>query len=300
MKKYTLVFVALISLFTYSPASFGFTVNRMVWQLSDEVTNVYLYEKLIDAENHAKLNELSEAANILENLRNEKLSLRYILQDGEPLDLVLSSAILWYRAEKIKNIDPEIVKSARFLIDKWAKAAEGKRWKSFKFLFHRIRSYYVAIKNPKGRIEAQKEMMLYDPFDEEQVRSFDEYCTRFPESVGDIKKFLEMFKAKGGILTPKLELTLISLSELKQNDKFDAVIDWLKTRKNADMDTLKIGIEALLNLTSVENPESIKKTYNILTDLALWQPATEERMPVVALILNERAKIEAISPDSLK
>lgn len=300
MKNHFFLFFSSISLFLVPLNASAFTVNRMVWQISDGVTNAYLYEQLSLAERHAKLNELVEAAQTLEALRNDKAASEYFLTNGEPLDLVLSSAVLWYKAEYIKNLDPEIVEKARTLIDKWAEKAKGRQWKSYKFLFHRIRSYYVAIKNPKGRIETQKEMILYDPFDEEQIKSLDEYCVRFPDSVGDIKNFIVKFKDAGGRLTPKFELTLISLSELSQDEKIDAMIEWLKIRKDSDIETIRVGIDFLISLASVENPETIKKIYAILTNLALWQPANEDRMPIVALILSERAKIEAVSPDSLK
>lgn len=278
----------------------AFTVNRMIWQISDCVTNAYLYDQLSSAERHAKFNELNEAAEILEALQNEKVASEYLLPNGEPLDLVLSSAILWYKAEQIKNVDPEIAENARKLIGKWAEKAKGRQWQSYKFLFHRIRSYYIAIKNPKGRIETQKEMILYDPFDEEQIKSLDEYCVRFPESIGDLKTFLEQFKKAGGILSPRLELTLITLSDKSSEEKLDNVITWLGLRKNAELEIIQLGVEYAIGLISVENSSGVKKLYDSLSDLALWQPANEERMPIVALLLNERAKIKAIAPDAIR
>lgn len=278
----------------------AFTVNRMTWQISDTVTNAYLYEKLAKAEQRAKINDLKGAATLIDDLKDDAAAKDYVSSDGEPLELVLASASLWYRAEDVKNSDPELVKEARHNLNLWAEKAKDKQWKSYKYLFHRIRAYHVTQKNQRGRIETQKEMILYDPFDQEQLKSFEEYCDRFPESVGDLNAFLAKFKEKGGAMTPKFALTLITLSGKTREEKLQELSAWLKEHKSSDLETLKLGIEFGMGEVSVEEPQTVRKMYDLLTNLALWQPADEERMPIIAMILNERAKVEAIAPEAVK
>lgn len=279
---------------------FAFTVNRMTWQISDTVTNAYLYEKLAKAEQRAKINDLKGAVMLIDDLKDDAAAKDYVSTDGEPLELVLASASLWYRAEDVKNSDPELVKEARQNLNIWAEKAKDKQWKSYKYLFHRIRAYHVTQKNQRGRIETQKEMILYDPFDQEQLKSFEEYCDRFPESVGDMNSFLSKFKEKGGAMTPKFALTLITLSGKTREEKLKELSAWLKEHKSSDLETLKLGIEFGMGEVSVEEPQTVRKMYDLLTNLALWQPADEERMPIIAMILNERAKVETIAPESVK
>lgn len=280
--------------------AFAFNVNRMTWQISDTVTNAYLYEKLTKIEQLAKTSDLQGAATLIDDLRCDAAVKDYVSSDGEPLALVLVSASLWYRAESVRNSDNEIVKEAREQLNQWAEKAKDKQWKSYKYLFHRIRAYYVTQKNQRGRIETQKEMILYDPFDQEQLKSFEEYCDRFPESVGDLSSFLEKYKSKGGVMTPKFTLTLITLSDKSREEKLKELSTWLKEHKGSDLETLKLGIEFGMGEISVEEPQTVKKMYDLLTDLALWQPADEERMPIIAMILNERAKVETIAPEAVK
>lgn len=293
--------LAIVLCFVFAATTvFAFTVNRMTWQISDTVTNAYLYEKLAKAEQRAKINDLKGAATLIDDLKDDAAAKDYVSTDGEPLELVLASASLWYRAEDVKNSDPELVKEARQNLNIWAEKAKDKQWKSYKYLFHRIRAYHVTQKNQRGRIETQKEMILYDPFDQEQLKSFEEYCDRFPESVGDLNAFLAKFKEKGGAMTPKFALTLITLSGKTREEKLKELSAWLKEHKSSDLETLKLGIEFGMGEVSVEEPQTVRKMYDLLTNLALWQPADEERMPIIAMILNERAKVETIAPESVK
>ncbi len=293
--------LAIVLYFVFAATTvLAFTVNRMTWQISDTVTNAYLYEKLAKAEQCAKINDLKGAATLIDDLKDDAAAKDYVSTDGEPLELVLASASLWYRAEDVKNSDPELVKEARQNLNLWAEKAKGKQWKSYKYLFHRIRAYHVTQKNQRGRIETQKEMILYDPFDQEQLKSFEEYCDRFPESAGDLNAFLAKFKEKGGAMTPKFALTLITLSGKTREEKLKELSAWLKEHKSSDLETLKLGIEFGMGEVSVEEPQTVRKMYDFLTNLALWQPADEERMPIIAMILNERAKVEAIAPEAVK
>ena len=83
--------------------AFAFSVNRLTWQISDTVTNAYLYEKLAKAEQRAKINDLKGAATLIDDLKDDAAAKDYVSTDGEPLELVLASASLWYRAEDVKN-----------------------------------------------------------------------------------------------------------------------------------------------------------------------------------------------------
>lgn len=278
----------------------AFVVNKGIWQLSETVTNAVLYERLSQVEAAAGKDNSTMAEQKLQQLLDEGLAGGYVSDDGEPLELSVRSAMLWYRAERLGNNSPEVVKEARSAIDSWRERARGRQWKSYKYLYHRIRAFYVVQKDQSGRIETQKEMMLYDPFDVEQVKSLEEYCIRFPEQVGDMPEFIAKFKKAGGTLTSSFELTLITSSSKSAEEKLEEVLNWLKRERDGDLDTLKAGVQCALRLTSMENGDSVRKLYVFLSDLALWQPANEERLAVIAFLLNERGKIRAVAQDVLK
>ena len=297
--RFTILVYAITIPFLVSDCN-AFVIEKGVWLIADTVTNAYLYSELNKAEEEVKAQKTREALKRLNDILQSGLTDNYIATDTEPLTLTVCSAALWYKAESFHNRNREIIKETRKVIDEWKDRAKGNQWKSYKNLFYRIRDHYIRKGDQVNRIALQKEAILYDPFDLEQLKSLDEYCRRFPECVGDMRTFINDLKNAGGILPPFLELTMIVSQNGDKGEKLNAIIEWLKNKRHEELDTIKCGVECASQLISIDEPNSIKSLSNALTDLALWQPGSEERMPVIAYLINERAKILAISKDVLK
>ena len=278
----------------------AFMIEKGVWLIADTVTNADIYTELTKVEEAAKTQKLKEASQLLVDILQSGKADGYVASDMEPLSLTIYSASLWYKAESYHNQNQAIVKEARTAIKEWEEKAKGNQWKSYKNLFYRMRDHYIRKKDQVNRIATQKEAILYDPFDLEQISSLNEYCRRFPNCVGDMAAFAKEFKEKGGVLPAFLELTIIVAENNDKEKKLDAVLSWLWANRHESLENIKNGVETASQLISIEHPEGIKLIVSSLTDLALAQPGSEERMPVIAYLINERAKIQAISKDVLK
>lgn len=278
----------------------AFRIKGTVWFLSETVTNASIYTSLYNAEEVAKHGDNLKAAKILDNLSTNELVKGYITTDTEPLLLALTSASLWYRAEYAKNKNIKILTEAEKAIEKWAEEAKGNRWESYKKLYHRIRAYYIKNCDFKNLFNVQKKMILYDVFDKSQLDSLESYFEKYPEYVDEMSDFINEFKKRGGTLTPSLELASISESRISDEEKFKAIIEWLKEHHNASLESIQKGVNKGILFLSVKNPERVRIFHDTLTDIALWQPGSDERMPIIAYLINERSKIEAIFPDTIK
>lgn len=295
MKKLPYLFVLLSCL-----NANAFRIKGSVWFLSETVTNANIYTRLYNAEEAAKIGDNLKAAKILDSLSSNEFAKRYITTDNEPLSLALTSASLWYRSEYAKNKDIKIVAETEKTIVKWAEEAKGKRWESYKKLYHRIRAYYIKNCDFKNLFNVQKKMILYDVFDKSQLDSLESYFEKYPEYVDEMSDFINEFKKRGGTLTPSLELALICESKISDEEKFKAIIEWLKEHHNASLESIQKGVNKGILFLSVKNPERVRIFHDTLTDIALWQPGSDERMPIIAYLINERSKIEAIFPDTIK
>ena len=278
----------------------AFRIKGTVWFLSETVTNANIYAFLYNAEEAAKIGDNLKAAKILDNLSSNEFVKGYITTDNEPLDLALASASLWYRAEYAKNKDTKIIAETEKTISKWAEKAKGNRWESYKKLYHRIRAYHIKNCDFKNLFNVQKKMILYDVFDKSQLDSLESYFEKYPEYVDEMSDFINEFKKRGGTLTPSLELALICESEISDEKKFKAIMSWLKEHHNANLGTIEKGVNKGVLFLSVKKPEWVRIFHDTLTDIALWQPGSDDRMPVIAYLINERSKIEAILPEANK
>lgn len=270
-----------------------------VWLLSNKVTNdVQVTQSLYEIELTAKTDrrkaaDLSESLLTLDNIKNIKMT------DEEYLPLVLESLILFYRDDKKIN-DPEISKKARTAIKKYARMVNGKGYSAYKYLFHRIRDYHWRKRQYADMIDIQKEMILYDPYDQGQILTLLDYIRDFPTEYGDLKKFAKEFENVGGIMDEEMSLTFLLESQDDPADKTKAACIWLAKNRFAAPEILLRALPRITACISLKEKDSIKEYYFALSDLALQQPSKEDRLPVFAAALNERQKLLTVVPDLLK
>ena len=276
----------------------AFEIKGDVWVLSEVVTNSVLKEKLKEAEFYALNKNAYEAASSLKTISKDFPNVK--TAEGEPLELVIEGARLWYKAKASSFKDQKIVAEAEKLLNAYAKKADDKSWNSYKYLFHRIRDYYFNKKDYENVLKIQKELVLYDVLDNWAIDSYLEYLKTF-SLTDNTEEFFKEIVNKGGKMSPKMELQLIKLSlKNKEKDSWQALLTWFDNNRRAEMGVLREAIDiASLNLDS-SNTAMIKTYYITLTNVILAQVANEENMPKIAELLNERQKIKTICPEIFK
>lgn len=270
-----------------------------VWILSDKVTNdVQLTQKLYEIELTAKTDRRA-AAELSEKLLGEEKAKNAVMTDEERLPLVLESLILSYRDDKKIN-DPEISKKARAAIRKYADMARGKGYSAYKYLFHRLRDYHWRKGEYADMINIQKEMILYDPYDQGQILTLLDYIRDYPTEYGDLKKFAKDFEKAGGIMFEEMSLTFLLETQDGPAEKIKAACVWLAKNRFASPEILLRALPRITACVSLKEKDSLKEYYFALSDLALQQPSKEDRLPVFAAALNERQKLLTVVPDLLE
>ena len=273
-------------------------ISQGIWNVSKNMTNDQsLGGKLREIEIIARQDK-AKAAEMCAKLKDSLEDSEIYMDDEEYLPLVLDSMGLYYAVYKDSG-DKKALSEAQRLLDAYAKKAEGKEYSAYKYLFHRIRAYYFNRKEYKKMINTQKDMILYDPSDYGQILTLMDYIRDYPDEIGDLDKFVKEFKEKGGVIDPEFDLTLLLASKKKNREKIEGSCAWLEKQSGASPEILMRALPRITKFISIKDKEALIEYYYALTDLALRQSSTEDRLTVFAAALNERQKLVTAAPDIL-
>lgn len=292
--KFFIAFFLLIGVLLTNTSN-AFDIRGDVWVLSDITTNAVLKGKLKEAEFFASNKEFLEAAGSLQNVCDE-YALDNFVFEGEPFNLIVNGARLWYKSRAGSFKDQSIVKEAEKLLRDYSKEAEGKAWVNYKYLYHRIRDYHLVKKEYDNVLRIQKELILYDVKDNWTVDSYLEYLRNYSLK-DDSKAFFSEIEKRGGKINPRMKVLLIGNS-IKDGEEgaWACLFAWFNENRKTDLETLKQGMEIVTKYIDSKNLDIAREYYITLTNLALGQVATEENMPKIAYFLNERQKLKTLIP----
>lgn len=297
-KLYLGVFLILLFLSSGTVFSSSIEIAQGVWNVSKNMTgNPSIGGKLREIEIIARQDK-AKAAEMCAKLKDSLEDSEIYMDDEEYLPLVLDSMGLYYAVYKDSG-DKKALSEAQRLLDAYAKKAEGKEYSAYKYLFHRIRAYYFNRKEYKKMINTQKDMILYDPSDYGQILTLMDYIRDYPDEIGDLDKFVKEFKEKGGVIDPEFDLTLLLASKKKNREKIEGACAWLEKQSGASPEILMRALPRITKFISIKDKEALIEYYYALTDLALRQSSTEDRLTVFAAALNERQKLVTAAPDIL-
>lgn len=269
-----------------------------VWAVSKNMTkNQDIGGKLREIEAVAR-KDTDRAAELCKELKESLDDPEIYTDDGEYLPLVLDSMWLYYAAHKGLQ-GKEVLREAERLIEEYSEKAEEQGYCAYKYLYHRIRAYYYRKKDNKSMIKAQKDMILYDPSDYGQIMTLMDQIRDCPDDAGDLDAFLSKFKERQGVVEPEFELTMLLASKKSDSEKVKGACAWLEKQSGGAPEVIMRALPRITKFVSIKDKEALTDYYYALTDLALRQPSTEDRLTVFAMALNERQKIVTAAPEIL-
>ena len=273
-------------------------ISQGVWSVSKNMTgDQSIAGKLREIEIIARQDK-AKAAEMCASLKNALEDSEIYMDDDEYLPLVLDSMGLYYAVYKDSG-DKKALSEAQRLLEEYSKIAEGKAYSAYKYLYHRIRAYYFNRRDYKKMINAQKDMILYDPADYGQILTLMDYIRDYPDEIGDLDKFMKEFKERGGIIDPEFDMTLLLASKKSNSEKIKGACRWLDKQSGLSPEILIRALPRITKFVSIKDKEALEDYYYALTDLALRQSSTEDRLTVFAAALNERQKLVAAAPEVL-
>ena len=274
-------------------------ISGGVWLVSETVlSNDTVRMKLQDIESTARAHELNMAVDAIKALRENKNLSDVRLSDKEYLPLVLDAMELYYLI-KARPHDDNVLGMTRALLDKYADKAKGKGYSAYKQIYQMVRLHLVSKKRIKEAIEIQKECAIYDPKDYVCILPLVNFARENTRECGELDTFIKRYEDAGGIIYEELQLAAIITSNESAVEKMNRACDWLDEHSLASEKMLAKALPLITKIASAKEPQTLIDYYYALTDLALHQPTSEDRLTVFAMAINERQKLITAAPELL-
>lgn len=299
MKSKETIYILLTAVLLIADDLFAFGISGSVWLVSDNVvSNNELRAKLFNVEMLAKQNDKESALRELRTIKKQDTGKYTYLKDGEYLPLVLDGMELHYFAYLNSN-DRKIPDKCHEFLDKYSDVARDKSYSAYKQIFQDLRKYYESINKYKEAIEVQKQQALYAPHDYVSLLPLLNYAGTMPQECGPLDDFIEDYVKKGGVLYEDLKLAAIMTSEDNSITKMAKACEWLSQNTRSSEKVLSRALSSITMLADLKQPQTLIDYYYALTNLALKQPSTEERLTVFSIAINERQKLVTAAPEIL-
>ena len=291
MKKFWLS----LFLLTAIPCLAKLEISSGKWSLSPNMkANTNLAVRLREIE----LATLNDALVLTEALKKEAIVEDVYMDDGEYLPLVLDSLALSLE-ERIAFPEVKIANKAEKLLEQYKKISEGKNFLAYKQLYLRQIRGYKRNEDYKKMIEAQKALVLYDPFDFASRMALQDSARDYPSEMGDMDDFQKKYVEAGGVIDGAMELAFILTGSGELKTKLKKGCEWIHKNRFASQELLLTALPRLTALVVPEDKEGALEYYKALSNLALQQPLEEERMITFAAAMDERKKLLSLVPSLL-
>ena len=297
MKKRGIAVVILLTFILISEVK-ALNISGGVWLVSETViSNDVVRMKLQDIESLVRAHEENMAISSIGALRSQITS-SVKLSDNEYLPLILDAMELYYTI-KIQPNNDNIPKNARSLLDKYNDKAKGCGYSAYKQIYQMMRQHFKSKKRIKEAIEIQKEAAMYDPKDYVSILPLVTFAKENTRECGELDTFIQKYKEAGGIIYEELQLAAIITSNESAIKKMNRACDWLDENALSSEKILTKALPLITKIASAKEPQTLIDYYYALTDLALHQPTSEDRLTVFAMAINERQKLITAAPELL-
>lgn len=297
MKKRGIAFIILLTFVLILEVK-ALNISGGVWLVSETViSNDVVRMELQDIESLVRAHEESMAISAIGALI-DKATDDVKLSDNEYFPLVLDAMELYY-AIKLQPNNDNIPKGARSLLDKYNDKAKGHGYSAYKQIYQMMRLHFKSKKRIKEAIEIQKEAAMYDPKDYVSILPLVTFAKENTKECGELDTFINKYKEAGGIIYEELQLAAIITSNESAVKKMNRACDWLDENALSSEKILTKALPLITKIASAKEPQTLIDYYYALTDLALHQPTSEDRLTVFAMAINERQKLITAAPELL-
>jgi len=141
--------------------------------------------------------------------------------------------------------------------------------------------------------------MNYQPHNPQPIADYLTLCVGSQKKIGmrQCREKLAAYEASGAPMDQYIAYGKLLLVEADKGDVFGTALQFLKDYPNADAKSLLSTLKRATGAINAAKPEQIRELYTAMTTVVLRQPSDEEHVQLVAHILNEKKKLEALIPE---
>jgi hypothetical protein len=267
-----------------------------------------LAEDLRNAESLAEERRFADAATALQLvLESGNPEIRQVLDADNsaegPLAFQMKVTCVRYGGLAAHWGDPAEIETIKGLIESYKSASEAPSWPDTARLYGILLSdhnYGYAV-TPSEKQALYEEWLSRDPLNAAVLNRYVAWAMT-PGSLADqtiVLAKVEAFQSSDGTMTPALGLACIELQKKTNPDQtvIDGVLAWLKAHPTESIALIEKALALARAELDSTQPDQVVRYYANLTGLALKQPGGDDRVPLTALIMNEKRKLEAVMPE---
>jgi len=222
-------------------------------------------------------------------------------QNNGPLALRIRVLGIRYIGEGISWREALVPRECEAIMTEYADQARGKSWQAYldacMFASWHYRGSVYAV--PEKAAEALERAMNYQPGNPQPIGDYLSLCVQAHKKIGwrQSREKLAAYEASGAPMNQYIAYSKLLLVEADKGDVFGTALQYLKDYPNADAWRLLNVLKKATGAINAAKPEQIRELYNAMTTVVLRQPSDEEHVQLVAHILNEKKKLEALIPE---
>jgi hypothetical protein len=220
-----------------------------------------------------------------------------------PLAFQMEVACALYRGLATHWGDPSEAEAVKGLLDLYHDKTGAATWPGTARLYGMLLSE-TSYKYTLSAADAQalyEEWLTRDPRNAEALKNYVNWAMS-AAALADYAQVLakiDAFESSGGRMTPALELTRLKFRKVSQpyESVLDDALTWLQAHPAEPVRLVTDALTLARGELDAAHPDQVRRYYANLTGLALKQPSSDDRVPLTALILNEKRKLEAVMPE---
>ena len=217
-----------------------------------------------------------------------------------PLGLRIRVLGIRFFAEGTSWHDARIPRECEAIMTEYADQARGKNWYAYLDACILASWYYRGgiYGAPDKAAEALERAMNYQPGNPLPIADYLTLCVGSQKKIGmrQCREKLAAYEASGAPMDQYIAYGKLLLVEADKGDVFGTALQYLKDYPNASAKALLNALKMATGAINAAKPEQIRELYTTMTTVVLRQPSDEEHVQLVAHILNEKKKLEALDP----
>lgn len=211
-----------------------------------------------------------------------------------PFSLQLQSMRLHYLSRAERFAGPAVAQDCREVATRYAAAARGQNWAYYKHILRLICSYYSVTKNDHAALATFRELLAYDPKDENSLRAFSRFLKDAQLPAKTLREAVRTVGQITGTTSPEAGLLECRLRDRDGKLTLDLITAWMDAHPDAALALIQEAVGLATPRLDPAKPEQLRTYCLTLARLALRQPGDEAHVATIAYLINEKKRIEVI------
>jgi hypothetical protein len=192
--------------------------------------------------------------------------------------------------------DPDsMAADARAALREHADAARSNHWPDYAGLFNVLEGCCRATGNRDGVQQVIVERLAYDPSSSVAVEKFIQHFQRANTAV--VNRVLQQYYERGGTRTLAIGLFECRQAVRQGMKEYEIGLQLMRRYPEMSAQNLRQLLDAMRGFLDSDKPQQVRSLHRELAAMAAKQPVDKTGAEKIALLINEKRKLELVYPN---